>query len=62
MKTYEVKNDLGIWPSFTVNVNKQGIITWCSDNSHPNGAVWESIKSYYESYTGDLKCTITEIQ
>lgn len=61
MKSYEVKNELSLWPAFTVNVNKAGVVTWCSDGSHPPGANWSALKTFYESYEGDLKCIITEV-
>lgn len=33
---------------FKVKVRK-GKVVWCSDQSHPHGADWESLKTFYGS-------------
>lgn len=57
---FEVSNEEGMWEPFRVKV-VNGLITWCSDNSHPIGASWAALKHYYGQRTGSMACIVKEV-
>lgn len=56
-KTYEISSDF--FDSFQVRINK-GTVVWCSDNSHPAGTNWKSLKEHYENKI--VKCYVKEVK
>ena len=57
IKEYEISSEE--FPSFKIKVVKGKVIE-CSDFSHPVGADYNSLKTYYESRR--YKCEVKEIK
>lgn len=55
---YEIKSVDGLFEPFRIKVTKGKVIE-CSDNSHPYGADFKSLKEYYESR--QYKCQINKV-
>lgn len=56
IKQYEVSSEH--FNAFTVSVHK-GKVIHCSDDSHPQGSDFKSLKEYYE--TRQYKCEVKEV-
>lgn len=55
-KIYEISSEF--FDSFKVKIRK-GKLIWCSDDSHPVGCDWKSLRDHYESKI--VKCYVKEI-
>jgi hypothetical protein len=58
VKEYKISQAEDMFPPFTLKVLKNKVIE-CSDESHPYGCNWDSLKAYYQ--TRPYKCNIEEI-
>lgn len=56
-KLYEISCEF--FDSFQVKIRK-GKVLWCSDQSHPVGTDWKSLKDSYENKI-NYKCYVKEI-
>ena len=52
---YEISSEY--FDSFKMTVRK-GRVIWCSDDSHPVGSDWKSLKEHYENK--QIKCYVNE--
>lgn len=58
-KTIKYKISSEEFATFMIDVYK-GKVVWCSDQSHPVGADFKSLKNYYE--TRQYKCFVEEVK
>jgi hypothetical protein len=55
---FEISSEEGLFPAFRLKVVKGKVIE-CSDNSHPYGADWKTLKEYYD--TRQYKCLVKKL-
>lgn len=60
MKRYKLSSAGKLWHPFYVTVNDKGKVVDATGNGIVTGAKWESLKAYFDKFTGENAYIIEE--